>query len=64
MKYVRLSSLSVNDTFRFADYLDNPSGPLYRVTGYEYDCVTYVEALDLFSPVYYAINYAFVFPTY
>lgn len=61
-EYVRLSSLSVNDTFRFINYADKPSGPVYRVAGREFDCVTYVDPSDLFSPVFYAINYAFVYP--
>lgn len=59
---VRLSTLSPNDTFRFADYTDKPSGPIYRVVGTEFDCVIYVDAFDLFPTVYYAINYAFVYP--
>lgn len=62
MIHVRLSSLSVNDSFRFVDYREKPSGPVYRVVGYEYNCVTFVNLLDLFSPVYYAIDYAFVQP--
>ena len=64
MKYVRLSSLSVNDTFRFADYTDKPVGPVYRVTGFESDCVNCVDTSAMFSPVYFAINYAFVFPNF
>ena len=59
---IRLSSLSVNDRFRFTDYRDIPVGPVYRVIGREHDCVTYVNTLDLFSPVFYAIDYAFVQP--
>lgn len=59
----RLSSLLVNDKFRFTDYRDIPCGPVYCVVGREYDCVTYVNISDLFSPIYYSIDYAFVLPS-
>ena len=62
MSHVCISALSVNDTFRFVDYRDLVVGPVYRVVGYEFNCVTYVNTLDLFSPIYHAIDYAFVKP--
>lgn len=62
MIHTRLSSLSVNDSFRSVDYREKPSGPVYRVIGYEINCVLYVNPSDLFSPVYFAPDYAFVQP--